>query len=123
MTVSPLTKATGTLRAAIVSNYQYIAIPLFLIGALAFVVMTLFRLRIALANLTFLVAVTCWLGVAIRMGLLLLVDVTSFPAVRPEYLAPAYYLLVAASVLSCAALLKAWIGDRTLPQQTFRAGA
>jgi len=110
-------------RVGIASNYQYIALPTFAAGVLAFAVTAICLLRTALASLTFLLAMTCWLGVIIRVGLLLLVDVTSFPALSPQYLAPAYYLLVAASVLSCAALLKAWIGDRTLPQQTFRAGA
>ena len=48
--------------------------------------------------------------VAMRVGLVILIDVTSFPALNPFYLAPAYFLLVSAAVLSCAAWLEVSYG-------------
>ena len=48
-------------------------------------------------------ALVCWGLVFSRTALLLLIDVTSFPALNGGYLAPAYYLLVAAAVLSITA--------------------
>jgi hypothetical protein len=99
----------NSVREVVVSNYKFVFLPVVGIGAIAFVVLSLLRLRRALSNLSYVVALTCWMLVVLRAGLLTLIDVTSFPALNPSYLAPAYFLLVAAAVLSCAAWLQLFL--------------
>ncbi|MHB8270359.1 hypothetical protein [Bradyrhizobium sp.] len=56
-------------------------------------------------NICYVVALVSWVLVFARTSVLVLIDVTSFPALNQTYLAPAYFLLMSGAVLSCAALL------------------
>jgi hypothetical protein len=93
-------------RAAIVMHYNFIFLPVFIIGIVAFVASTLFYWRIVLSNMCYIIAFTSWLLVLVRTALLILIDATSFPALHVIYLAPAHFLLVCGAVLSCAAWLQ-----------------
>jgi hypothetical protein len=87
-------------------GYRFLLLPVAAIGAVAFLATSLLYWRRALWNACFLFAVSCWILVLSRMGLLILIDLTSFPPLIPLYVAPAYYLLASAAVLSCAAWLQ-----------------
>jgi hypothetical protein len=50
------------------------------------------------------VAATAWILVVSRIILLVLIDISAFPALGLNYLMPASYLSVAAAVLSLASL-------------------
>lgn len=53
------------------------------------------------------VAAACWLLYLSRIGLVALIDVTSFPAITPSYLEPAYLVQFVAAITSVAALTSA----------------
>jgi hypothetical protein len=101
---------SNTVRKAIATSYKLFSLPILFLGACAFVILTLFRLRKSLSSLSYVVAFTCLMLVAMRTGLVILIDVTSFPALKPAYLAPAYFLLLSAAVLACAAWLQVALG-------------
>jgi hypothetical protein len=62
-------------------------------------------------------ALMSWMLVALLTALLILIDVTAFPALQASYLAPAYFFLVGGAVLSCAAWLQLFV-KRTIDQET-----
>jgi len=51
----------------------------------------------------YVMALVSWVLVMSRVALLILIDVTSFPAINAQYLAPAYFFLVCGAVFSCCA--------------------
>jgi hypothetical protein len=93
-------------RIAIITHYNLVLLPILVIGIIAFAASTLFRWRIALSNMCYILAFSSWMLVFLRAALIVLIDGTSFPALNSMYLAPAYFFLVAGAVLSCAAWLQ-----------------
>ena len=62
----------------------------------------------------FALAGACWTLIAVRIVILVLVDISSFPAMTNHYLLPAYLLLCLAPILSIAAVVSiTW--DRSYP--------
>ena len=109
---TPLDRLCASLRVTILKFYSWLFLPILVFGLLAFVASAIMlRGRVAW-NLSFVTAALCWGFVFSRAALLLLIDVTSFPALNGTYFAPAYYLLVAAAVLSIAA----WTHRGTMKQ-------
>lgn len=53
----------------------------------------------------FALASACWILIAARIALLVLITISSFPALRDPYLLPAYLLLCIAPILSIAAVV------------------
>jgi hypothetical protein len=95
----------NALRISILSHYSWLSIPTVIVGLLSFFVATLLYWRIVMLNTCYVVALVSWVLVFSRASLLILIDATSFPALNHTYLTPAYFLLMSAAVLSCAALL------------------
>jgi hypothetical protein len=97
-----LDRICAWLRIAILAYYCDLFLPILALGLVALIA-SAFTLRGQAAfNVCFVMAVACWGLVLSRTALLLLIDITSFRALFSLYLAPAYYLLVAAAVLSIA---------------------
>jgi hypothetical protein len=97
---------SGRVRAAILKSYQWIFIPVLSLGAIAFLMSTAIYPAACWRNACYLLAAASWLLAFLRASLLILIDVTTFPALFPFYLAPAYFLLVAAAIASCCAWLQ-----------------
>lgn len=57
-------------------------------------------------------ATALWLAVAARGGLLILVDISSFPAIKGQYFAPAFPLLCAAALVSCSLFRNSGLGAK-----------
>jgi hypothetical protein len=104
-TSSPTPASLGALRlrALVLTAYRYVLIPLAVIGAIAFSASTILYWNRILWNVCYVVAAASWLLVLSRVAVLLLIDITSFPALSFAYMAPAQYMLVCAAVFSCAA--------------------
>jgi hypothetical protein len=95
------------IRVAIVTHYNLIFFPLLVLGLAAFLAATLLRWKKVMANTCYILALVAWTLVIMRTALLVLIDVTSFPALSAaHYLAPAYFFLVCASVFSCVTCLQ-----------------
>jgi hypothetical protein len=101
------------LRRAVATKYKLLLLPVLAAGTCAFLALTLFRLKMALSNLCYVLALTCWVVVVSRTGLLTLVDVTSFPALNAAYLTPAYFLLISGAVLSIGAWIQFFLYSRS----------
>jgi hypothetical protein len=97
---------TNGIRIAIVSHYDWLFLPSLVLGLVAFVAASVLRCRLALSNICYILALMSWMLVGMRVALLILIDVTAFPALQVSYLAPAYFFLVCGAVLSCAAWLQ-----------------
>jgi hypothetical protein len=54
----------------------------------------------------FAIAAACWTLAFVRTTLLVVIEATSMPVLHAGYLAPAYFMLVSAAVLSVAASLQ-----------------
>lgn len=96
----------NTIRMAIVSHYSLVFLPLLVLGLAAFLATTLLRWRRAASNICYILALVSWLLVVLRTALLILIEVTSFHALNPQYLTPAYFFLVCGAIFSCAAWLQ-----------------
>ncbi len=99
-------RATNRVLGFVFGGYRVLLIAVAALGAIAFLATSLLYWRRALWDPCFVFALVCWILVLTRVGLLILIDVTSFPALTPLYMAPAYYVLASAAVLSGAAWLQ-----------------
>jgi hypothetical protein len=88
--------------------YAVITPAVLVAGLLAFAVASVRRLRGRgrVDGLLLLVAAATWLLYVSRIGLVALVDVSSFPAITPSYLEPAFLLLYVASAASLAVAVR-----------------
>jgi hypothetical protein len=94
------------IRDLVMTYYSWLFLPILTIGVISFLVSGLRYWRKAVWNVCFLMALVGW-GLAFeRTTLLLLIDSSSFPALNPFYLSPAYFMLVSGAVFSIAALLQ-----------------
>ncbi len=101
-----LDRATNVALGFVFGGYRVLLIAVAALGAIAFLATSLLYWRRALWDPCYVFALVCWILVLSRMGLLILIDLTSFPPLIPRYVAPAYYLLASAAVLSGAAWLQ-----------------
>ncbi len=81
-------------------------------GLLAFLWASLRAVRIRRLEPLLLLAAAAWCLVAARVGLLALVDMSAFAAIRIDYLQPAFPLVVLAAIVSLASLRTAGNGPR-----------
>src|SRR5215471_6830245 len=63
----------GAIRAAVVSHYEFVFLPLLALGAVAFVLTTALRARGAVANMCYVMALVSWVLVMSRVALLILI--------------------------------------------------
>ena len=96
----------GRVRDLIAAYYNWIFLPILVVGVVSFLVSALVFWKRAVWNVCFVVAFVSWFLVVERTTLLILIDATSFTALRVNYLSPCYFLLVSGAVLSIAALLQ-----------------
>lgn len=90
-------------RLTVASYYPLLWLPCLALGIGAFLVVSFQAGYAAWRNVCYILALTSWLLVLLRISLLVLIDVTSMPPLYGLYLAPAYYMAVSGAVLSCAA--------------------
>jgi hypothetical protein len=106
------------IRVLILENYQWISLPVMLLGALSFVVAGLLYWRLAPWNVCYLLALVMWVLVLSRVALLMLIAATAMAALNAAYMTPAYFALIAASVTSMAACLQLYRGTHAFPGKT-----
>jgi len=104
--LTPLDRICDRIRVAVIASYSWFFLPFLAVGLIAFAISTFAYWKQVIWNVPYVMALVCW-GLAIaRTTLLVVVDATTFPALYPFYLGPAYYMLVSASILSIAAFIQ-----------------
>jgi hypothetical protein len=88
-------------------SFRLIFPALIIIGSLAFASALTIRVRFRTFDATILVALSAWVFVFVRLSLVSVTNVSSFPAINAQYIAPATYMMAMAIVFSFAALLTA----------------
>jgi hypothetical protein len=96
----------GQIRNVVAMSYSLIFLPILAIGLVAFLVSALVFWKRAIWNVCFIMSFVCWALVFERTTLLILIDSSSFPALKDFYFAPAYFMLISGAVLSITALLQ-----------------
>jgi hypothetical protein len=96
-----------SLKSVIGRLYRTVLPWLALAGLLGFAWATLRAVRSRAAEPLYLLAASAWVLAASRVALLVLVDMSSFPALKVHYLQPAFPLLVLASMVSLALAARA----------------
>jgi hypothetical protein len=115
-TPSRFDRLCGYIRNDVLTSYNWVFRPILAIGLIAFLVSALIFWKRAIWNICFVMALVCWELACGLTTLILLIDSTSFPALRPSYLAPTYFMLVSGAVLSIAAWFQlAQSNHRALP--------
>jgi hypothetical protein len=101
-------KLARSIREFVLKNYQFVFIPLLALGVIGFLTASLFHWKRALWNVCYILALVSFGFVCSRIGLLVVMGVTSNSPVilTPFYAAPVYYHLVSAVVFSIAAALQ-----------------
>lgn len=91
------------LRVGLYKIYNILLPVLLGLGILSYFATCYRTIRRRRYTVAFALATACWLGVIVRSVILVLIDVSSFPAMIAPYLLPVYALSVIAAVLSMAA--------------------
>ena len=99
-----------SVRGTVQDHYSTIFLPFFVLGLFAFAATTVLRLKAALSNVSYMLALSTWMLVLVRATVLTLIEDTSFPALKGIYLSSAYFPLVSGAVLSIAAGLQLFHG-------------
>jgi hypothetical protein len=105
-TPSQFDRLCGGIRAASMVLYNWVFWPILAIGIVVFIISALAYWKHAIWNVCFMMALVCWGLAYVRTTLLLLIDSSTFSALHPFYLAPAYFMLVSGAVLSIAAFVQ-----------------
>ena len=102
--VSPGERFAEAIRIGLVRLYN-IVIPLILLGgAIAIVAASYRAVRMRTADPILVTAFAAWVLVATRIVILVLIDLSAFPAIRIGYSSPAYFMAIIAAVVSMAAI-------------------
>jgi hypothetical protein len=96
-------KVAGKIRALLYPTYEIILPPLIGLGALAFITGLFVAVRRSVYPVVLGIAAACWISVIVRAVILVLIDVSSFPAMITPYLLPIFSITVIASILSISA--------------------
>jgi hypothetical protein len=94
------------IREAVSGWYSAIYAPLLLLGVVAFLAATVRYLRSALSDACYVMALALWTLVFARVTLLVVISATAFPTLIWLYLTSAYFLSVAAAVVSIGAWVR-----------------
>ena len=98
-------KVALLMRDFVLKNYGLVFMPVLALGLVAFLTSLLFWSK-AVTNGCFIVAVTCWTLVFVRLTMLVLITASSMLALHGTYHGPACSLLVSASIMSIAAFFQ-----------------
>jgi hypothetical protein len=104
-TVRLADRVAQSIREFVLKNYKFVFVPVLALGLAGFLGALLFWTRFA-TNGCFIIALTCWTLVFVRLTMLVLITATSMFAFHGTYHGPACSLLVSASVVSIAAFLQ-----------------
>ena len=104
--VTKIEQVVAHIRGLILTHYRIVWLPVVAVGLIAWAVTTLLYFTRSLTNVCYLLALTSWLLGALRVTLLVLIDITAMPPFYSFYLAPAYYMLVCGALFSVAAWLQ-----------------
>lgn len=102
--------AARRLRAAISRVHAFVLPGLAGAGLVAFAWVSLLAMRERRFDLLWFLATAAWALIAARMALLILVDISAFPAIRIHYVQPVFPLLSLAALLSIAQSLQRFGG-------------
>lgn len=105
-------------RRFVMINYHIVFIPVLVFGSLCFLVSTVVYTRQSICNNAYVLALACWVLVLSRIFVVAIISVTLFP-LPGGYLSAASYLIVAAPLLSIAALLQLARGDKVQISRAF----
>jgi hypothetical protein len=93
------------IRSAIYKGYKAVFPILIGVGFLSFLGGIPLMWKKRTWPVLFALAGACWTLIAVRIVILVLIDISSFPAIQNHYLLPAYILLCIAPILSIGAVL------------------
>ncbi len=96
----PIQDFANEVRAFVIRMYSEFIPPLLAVGFCSFVIAALWCAFRRTYSTGLAIASAAWIGVLCRLGVLILVDISSFPAVFPLYINYAYPLACYASLLS-----------------------
>lgn len=85
--------------------YNKLMPTLIIIGLLAFVTSVFLAFKKSQCSIIFVIATACWISIATRSAILVLVDISSFPAVTVPYMQPIFAFSLIASILSISLLV------------------
>lgn len=88
-------------------TYRYLSLTIFPMGVLCFLYRCFHAIARKSIDKLFIVAIALWVLYLSRIALLVLIDITSFPAIFYMYLQPALPILMAACLLSISSFIKA----------------
>lgn len=84
-----------------------ILLPIMLVsGFLTFLLSCFFAIKKSDYSILLAIAGVCWISITVRAVILILVDISSFPAITVPYMQPIFSLSLIASILSIGALSK-----------------
>lgn len=98
------TQTSDMMRAFLLAIYKIslpVALGFAIIAFIGSVILAIIRRQGAILIA---IVATVWLLIGIRIGLIVLVDISSFSAIKPRYFLPAFYLSMVAVVLSFGTL-------------------
>ena len=101
-------KVTHQVRRVLFDFYQFIFPVSLYLGLIAFAVMTVIAIKQRYFSVLFVISVAMWGAILVRLTILLLVHISSFPALKVLYFMPVYSLLLIASIISLYLLLQSY---------------
>ncbi|OXL15193.1 hypothetical protein [Polynucleobacter cosmopolitanus] len=93
---------TLSIKERITSNYRWVVIPLIIIGLISFFIATIICLFIKKKWPSFLyvLSLALWGVIALRMLILMIIELSSFPGITILYMLPIYPMIIIVSCLS-----------------------
>ena len=88
------------IRKAMFQLYQQFIPSLIISGLLTFAVSTILVFQKSQYSIIYAITTACWISIATRSAILVLVDISSFPAITVVYMQPIFALSLIASILS-----------------------
>ena len=108
------------IRKVIFQTYKQFMPFLIIIGLLAFITSAFLAFKKSQYSIMFAITTACWISIATRSAILVLVDISSFPAITVEYLQPIFAFSLIASILSIGLLVNYLRSDIILDKKLFK---
>lgn len=108
------------IRKVIFQTYKQFMPSLIIIGLLAFITSAFLAFKKSQYSIIFAITSACWISIATRSAVLVLVDISSFPAITVEYLQPIFAFSLIASILSIGLLVNYLRSDIILDKKLFK---
>lgn len=100
-TPNQILETAKTIKYSLTSIYKIVSPILFWMGVISFIASFLYYLvKMKLPEPMFIVTLAAWTLVATRAVILVLIDISSFPAINALYVGPAFPLSIVASITS-----------------------